>query len=65
MEALRGNQSSISQLQVLSEKKQDIKHWLVMPKANPDIICQYGVVVQQTSVAGLELIEIEFLLDAT
>lgn len=29
-----------------------------------DIVCQYGVVVQRTSVAGLELVEFEFLPDA-
>jgi hypothetical protein len=28
------------------------------------IVCQYGVVVQCTSVAGLELVEFEFLPDA-
>jgi hypothetical protein len=29
-----------------------------------NIVCQIGVVVQRTSVAGLELVEIEFLPDA-
>ena len=28
------------------------------------IVCQYGVVVQRISVAGLELVEFEFLPDA-
>ena len=28
------------------------------------IVCQYGVVVQCTSVAGLELVEFEFFPDA-
>lgn len=29
-----------------------------------DIVCHYGVVVQCTSVEGLELVEFEFLPDA-
>jgi hypothetical protein len=64
MEAQTGNQSYISRLQILPNSKQEIEHWRLMPEAEPDIICQYGVVVQQTSVAGMELIEFEFLPDA-
>jgi hypothetical protein len=64
MEAQTGYQSKISQLQMFPSGKREIEHCLRLPEAEPDIICQYGVVVQQTSVAGMELVEFEFLPDA-
>lgn len=64
MEAQTGNQSNIFRLQILPSSKKQNERCLLMPEADPDIICQYGVVVQQTSVAGLELVEFEFLPDA-
>lgn len=36
----------------------------VFAGAERDIVCHYGVAVQCTAVAGLELIEYEFLPDA-
>lgn len=64
MEAQTGNPSNISRLQILPSGKREIERCLLMPEAEPGIICQYGVVVQQTSVAGMELVEFEFLPDA-
>ncbi len=64
MEAQTGNQSNISRLRVLPSSKRASELGLCAPDAEPDIICLYGVVVQQTSVAGMELIEFEFIADA-
>jgi hypothetical protein len=30
----------------------------------PDIVCRYGVVVHSASIAGIEIVEFEFLDDA-
>ena len=36
----------------------------ILPHADTDIVCHYGVAVQCTSIGGLELVEFEFLPDA-
>lgn len=64
MEAQRENSPNIYRLQILPSGKQEIGRYRLMPEAESDIICQYGVVVQQTTVAGMELVEFEFLPDA-
>jgi hypothetical protein len=64
MEAQTGYQSNFSRLRNLPRGKPEIQCCRLAPEAEPNIICQYGVVVQQTSVAGMELVEFEFLPDA-
>ncbi|MHB8622577.1 MAG: hypothetical protein ACYDBA_04325 [Sulfuricaulis sp.] len=64
MEALTKNQLNISQSLIRSSGKREIERCLLSSVAKSDIICQYAVVVQQISVAGLDLIEFEFPPDA-
>jgi hypothetical protein len=64
MEALTGNRSNRKRFRVLSGGKPAGKRRQTVSEAESGIICQYGVVVQCTTVAGMELVEFEFLPDA-
>ena len=64
MENQAGNRRTTSRLRILTGGKRHGGDADAMPYNDADIVCQYGVVVQRTSVAGLELVEFEFLPDA-
>ena len=64
MEVLTGSRSNKRRLRVILGGKRERSCRQTAPMVEPDIVCLYGVVVQCTSVAGLELVEFEFLPDA-
>jgi hypothetical protein len=64
METQAGNQRTTPRLRKLTGGRRDDGDADAVPHNDADIVCQYGVVVQCTSVAGLELVEFEFLPDA-
>jgi hypothetical protein len=64
MENQAGNQRTTPRLRILTGGRRHGGDANAMQYNDADIVCQYGVVVQRTSVAGLELVEFEFLPDA-
>ncbi len=64
METQAENQRTTRRLRILTDARRHGGDAAAMPYNDADIVCQYGVVVQRTSVAGLELVEFEFLPDA-
>lgn len=64
METQAGNQRTTPRLRILTGGRHHGGDADAMQYNDADIVCQYGVVVQRTSVAGLELEEFEFLPDA-
>jgi hypothetical protein len=64
MENQAGNQRTTPRLRILTGGRRDDGDADTVQHNDADIVCQYGVVVQCTSVAGLELVEFEFLPDA-
>ena len=64
MENQAGNRRTTPRLRMLTGARRHGGDADAMPYNDADIVCQYGVVVQRTSVAGLELVEFEFLPDA-
>ena len=64
METQTGNQRTTPRLRILTGGRRHDGDADAMQYNDADIVCQYGVVVQCTSVAGLELVEFEFLPDA-
>ena len=64
METRTGIQHKARRLQVLPGGREEATTADILSLANPDIVCHQGVVVQSTSIDGLELVEIEFLSDA-
>ena len=64
MENQAGNQRTTPRLRILTGGRRHGGDADAMQVNDADIVCQYGVVVQCTSVAGLELVEFEFLPDA-
>ena len=64
METQAGNQRTAPRLRILTGGRRHGGDADAMRYNDADIVCQYGVVVQRTSVAGLELVEFEFLPDA-
>jgi hypothetical protein len=63
MEARRECQSDRKRLKVLPGRKRGRKQ-RAASEIQAGIVCLYGVIVQRVSVAGLELVEFEFLPDA-
>ncbi len=64
METQAENQRTTRRLRILTGGRRHGGDTDAMQVNDADIVCQYGVVVQCTSVAGLELVEFEFLPDA-
>lgn len=64
METQAGNQRTTPRLRKLTGGSRHGGDADAMQYNEADIVCQYGVVVQRTCVAGLELVEFEFLPDA-
>ena len=64
METTAGNQRTTPRLRILTGGRSHGGDANIVQFNDADIVCQYGVVVQCTSVAGLELVEFEFLPDA-
>ncbi len=64
MENQAGNRRKTPRPRVLTGGKRHGGDADAMRYNDADIVCQYGVVVQRISVAGLELVEFEFLPDA-
>lgn len=64
METRTGLPHKTRRFQLLPGGKEDSPNADVLSHADTDIVCHYGVVVQRTSVGGLELVEFEFLPDA-
>jgi len=64
MENPTGNQRKTPRSRILTGGRRHGGDADAMQVNDADIVCQYGVVVQRTSVAGLELVEFEFLPDA-
>ena len=64
METQAENQRTTPRLRILTGARRHGGDADAMQVNDADIVCQYGVVVQCTSVAGLELVEFEFLPDA-
>ena len=64
MENQAGNQRTTPRLRILTGGRRHGGDADAMQYNDADIVCLYGVVVQRTSVAGLELVEFEFLPDA-
>ena len=64
METQAGNQRTTSRLRIVAGGKRHDGDADAMQSSDAEIVCLYGVVVQRTSVAGLELVEFEFLPDA-
>ena len=64
MENPTGNQRKTPRSRILTGGRHHGGDADAMQYNDADIVCQYGVVVQRTSVAGLELVEFEFLPDA-
>jgi len=64
MENQAGNQRTTPRLRILTGGRRHGGDADAMQVNDADIVCQYGVVVQRTSVAGLELVEFEFFPDA-
>ncbi|MCR4347631.1 MAG: hypothetical protein NUV55_10600 [Sulfuricaulis sp.] len=64
METRTGIQCKARRFQVLSGVREGVATTDILPHADTNIICHYAVVVQCTSIDGLELVELEFLSDA-
>jgi hypothetical protein len=64
METQAGNPRTAPRLPLLTGCRGHGKAADTLKQNDAGIVCQVGVVVQCTSVAGLELVEIEFLPDA-
>ena len=63
METQTGNQRTTPRLRIVTGGRSGGDADVVQFN-DTDIVCLYGVEVQRTSVAGLELVEFEFLPDA-
>ena len=61
METQAGNQRTTPRLRILFGGRRHGVNADATPCRYTVIVCQYGVVVQRTSVAGLELVEFGFL----
>jgi hypothetical protein len=64
METTAGNQRTTPRLRILTGGRRHDGDADALQYSDAEIVCLYGVVVQRTSVAGLELVEFEFLPDA-
>ncbi|HSD97016.1 MAG TPA: hypothetical protein VLB06_07730 [Sulfuricaulis sp.] len=64
METQAGNQWTTPRLRILTGGRGHGGEVDTKRHNDAGIVCLYGVVVQCTSVAGLELVEFEFLPDA-
>ncbi len=64
METTAGKQRTTPRLRILTGGRRHDGADDAMQVSDAEIVCLYGVVVQRTSVAGLELVEFEFLPDA-
>ena len=64
METRTGIQHKVRRMQVLPGVREETATADIFPHVNTDIVCHHGVVVQCTSIDGLELVEFEFLSDA-
>jgi hypothetical protein len=64
METQAGNQRTTPRLRILTGARSHGGDADVVQFNDAGIVCLYGVEVQRTSVAGLELVEFEFLPDA-
>ena len=64
METRTGMQFNTRRFQVLPGGREGAATADILPHADTDIVCHYGVAVQCTSIDGLELVEFEFLPDA-
>jgi len=64
METQAGNQRTTPRLRILTGGRSHGGDADGVQFNDADIVCLYGVEVQRTSVAGLELVEFEFLPDA-
>jgi hypothetical protein len=64
METQAGNQRTTPRLRILTGGRRHGGDANAMQVNDANIVCLYGVEVQCTSVAGLELVEFEFLPDA-
>ncbi|HYA37767.1 MAG TPA: hypothetical protein VEI74_05795 [Candidatus Methylomirabilis sp.] len=60
MEIQKTSRSNASRLQVVAGGKRGNAAQDSGPADDPGIVCRYGVVVQHTDVAGLDLVEFEF-----
>jgi hypothetical protein len=63
METTAGKQRTTPRLRILTGGRRHGGDAYAMQVNDADIVCLYGVEVQRTSVAGLELVEFEFLPD--
>lgn len=63
MEIRKGKQLNPHRLRSLPRKPKAAAHDVFVDEEK-DIVCHYGVAVHRTVVAGLELVEYEFLPDA-
>ncbi len=64
METQAGNQRTTPRLRILTGARSHGGDADTKRHNDAGIVCLYGVEVQRTSVAGLELVEFEFLPDA-
>ena len=64
METPTGNPWTTPRLRILTGGRRRDVNPDATPHRDADIVCRYGVVVQHSSVAGMELVEFEFLPDA-
>lgn len=60
MEAQTASRSSATRLQLVPGGKQGNDPRGGIPADDHGIVCYYGVVVQHTDIAGLDLVEFEF-----
>ena len=64
MEALTGSRAKNCRPRVVPVGKPKFEHSEIARETEPDIVCHYGVVVHSASIAGIEIVEFEFLSDA-
>ena len=64
METQTGNQRKTPRLRIVTGGRGHGGDADTQRHNDAGIVCLYGVVVQRTAVAGLELVEFEFLPDA-
>ena len=64
MEALTGGRAGICRARSVPVGEPKFEHLETTRETERDIVCHYGVAVHSASIAGIEIVEFEFLSDA-
>lgn len=64
MEAPTGGRAKICRFRSVPVAMPKFEHSETARETGPDIVCHYGVEVHRALIAGIEIVEFEFLSDA-